>query len=353
MSDSAEIRKQNLLSILNKDYKAQRTALADRLDISSGGLNKYIGNGKTRPMSDRTARLFERRLGLEFQALDTVAHADNVNFYYIRIVFEGHSVNEFLRKLHKFSIIQEASAQYGETDIFIKIKSTEAQFQKLVFDHLRAFPGVSTTITSQALSSARWQRKQEGHNNIPGSEDSTETYLNSFLQSKSRELYKQIAQLDKGEHIIVGLDDMETIRYQDLLSESTREVLVTKWVFENDIDAFEDNIAKYSRLVDDQVTLKLLVIYDDSLPAKMQQQLQAYLEKYTRYTNQTTLSLVHSQWVNSNFDRGCEWFTIFDGHLVSIREKSFIKLHYSKTMLDHYQKVFQKNWNKALRIQES
>lgn len=353
MSVSTETRKQNLLDILNKDFKAQRTALADRLDISSGGLNKYIGKGKTRPISDKTARSFERRLGLNPQALDAVTHSENVNFYYIRIVFEGHSVTDFLRKLYEFSIIQEASAQYGETDIFIKIESTEEQFQKLVFDHLRAFPGVSTTITSQGLSSARWQRKQEEHNNIQGRDNSTETHLSAFLKSKSRHLYKQIEQLDKGEHIIVGFDDMETIRYKDLLSESTREVLVTKWVFENDMEAFKDNIAKYARLIDDQVTLKLLVIYDDSLPVKMQQQLQTYIAKYTRYANQTALSLVNSQWVNSNFDRGCEWFTIFDGHLVSIREKSFIKLHYSKTMLDHYQKVFNKNWNKALRIQES
>lgn len=352
MSNRAQIRKQNLLNILNKDFNAQRSALADHLDISSGGLNKYIGKGKTRPISDRTARSFERRLGLDAQALDTVSHSHNVNFYYVRIVFEGHSVNEFLRKLHEFSIIQEASAQYGETDIFIKIESTEEQFQKLVFDHLRTFPGVSTTITSQALSSARWQRRQEKHNNIPSKDGSAETHLNTFLQSKSRELYKQIEQLDKGEHIIVGFDDMETVRYNDLLSESRREVLVTIWVDKNNIDAFDKNIAKYPSLIDEQVTLKLLVIYDSALPPKMQQQLLTYLKRQNSYANQAVLSLVHTQGINSHFDRGCEWFTVFDGYLVSIRQKSFIKLHYSKAMLDHYQKVFQKNWNKALRMQD-
>lgn len=352
MSNRAKIRKQNLLAILNRDFNAQRSALADHLDISSGGLNKYIGKGKTRPISDRTARSFERRLGLDAQALDLVNHSDNVNFYYVRIVFEGHSVDDFLRKLYEFSIIQEASAQYGETDIFIKIESTEEQFQKLVFDHLRTFPGVSTTITSQALSSARWQRRQQKHFNIPSKSDSTETHLNAFLQSKSRELYKQIEQLDKGEHIIVGLDDMETVRYKDLLSESRREVLVTKWVDESNIEAFEKNLAKYASLIDDQVNLKLLVIYENALSPKLQQHLQAHLMTYKKYANQTALSLISSEWVNSHYDRGCEWFTIFDGHLVSIREKSFIKLHYSKTMLDHYQKVFSKNWDKALRMRE-
>ncbi len=49
-------------------------------------------------------------------------------------------------------------------------------------------------------------------------------------------------------------------------------------------------------------------------------------------------------WIRSRYQHEAEHFTIFAQQLVSIMERKSITLRYNPSIVEHYIKVFQRNW---------
>jgi len=79
------LRRENLLKILESHFAGKRYELALKLHIAITTLNKYLSNGKTRrEISNSKAREFERRLGLSPKTLER-KNKGETNIYYVKI----------------------------------------------------------------------------------------------------------------------------------------------------------------------------------------------------------------------------------------------------------------------------
>jgi hypothetical protein len=345
------LRRENLLRILESDFDGNRNQLASKLHIAIPTLNKYIAGGKThREMSNKKARQFERSLRLSPGTLDH-KQTSETNIYYVKIGFSGSRVNKLLEKLYAFEIIQEASAQYGATDIFLKIEASEEELRKLVFEQIRAFPGVSSTSTAQVLAHSHWQREQLHCYDIYEDESSPSDLLATFIQAKNRTLYKEIEALEKGEKIIIGESDYHSIDYLQLLSRTHGKVRITKRFKKHfktdDIKKFEADFYQEQQKISADSTLNCLIIIDKATPEKSQKELKKILDNVSSTKNKAIRVMREDIWIRSRYQHEAEHFTIFAQQLVSIMERKSITLRYNPSIVEHYIKVFQRNWINA------
>lgn len=351
MSLEKNIRRENLLRILESHFSGNRNQLAIKLHIAIPTLNKYLSNGKTgREISDSKARHFERHLGLSPKALEQ-KNKDQANLYYVKIGFSASKVNQLLEKLYQFEVIQEASAQYGETDIFLKIEATEEEMRKLVFERIRVLPGVYSTNTSQVLAHSHWQREQLSRYDVYTDNSSPQDLLSIFIQDKNKALYKEIEALEKGDQVIIGNDDYHTIDYLQLLSHTHNRIRMTKrfqkHLKKEEIKKFEDDIYQEAQYIASDALLNFLIIIDKATSEEMQATLKKMLDNLPVAKNKIIRIMHEEGWISSRYQHEAEHFTIFDKQLVSIMGRKSITLRYSQPIVEHYTTVFEKNWRNA------
>jgi len=260
-------------------------------------------------------------------------------------------VNQLLEQLHHFEAIQEASAQYGETDVFLKIEATEDELRRLVFERIRSLPGVCTTNTSQVLAHSHWQREQLDRYDVYD-ESSPKDLLATFIQAKNKALYKDIEALEKGDQVIIGNDDYHTIDFLKLLSATHGKVRMTKrfqgYFKQEDIQAFEDNMRLEGERIPSNAKLNCLIIIDQSISESMKVLLKQMLNNLPDTKNKVIRIMFEEGWVRSRYRHEAEHFTIFDHQLVSIMEQQSTTLRYNKPIIEHYITVFERNWRNAL-----
>lgn len=345
------IRRNNLLKILESHFSGNRSQLAMKLHIAVPTLNKYLSTGKTsREISDSKARQFERRLGLSPKALEQ-KDKDQTNLYYVKIGFSASKVNQLLEKLYQFEAIQEASAQYGETDIFLKIEATEEEMRELVFERIRILPGVYSTNTSQVLAHSNWQREQLARYDVYADESSPQDLLTTFIRDKNKALYKEIEALEKGDQVIIGNDDYHTIDYLQLLSCTHDRVRMTKRFQrrfkKEDIEKFEEDLQQETQHIASDAVLNCLIIIDKATSEAIQATLKRMLDRIPTEKNKVIRIMLEEGWISSRYQHEAEHFTIFDQQLVSIMGRKSITLRYSPPIVEHYTTVFEKNWRNA------
>jgi DNA-binding Lrp family transcriptional regulator len=338
------IRYQHLKSILEEEYDGNRDRLAQKLNIAPSTLNKYLSKGKNRLISDKTARQFEKRLKIKTKSLD---YAENTNVYYVRVVFAGSHPREFLENLRRHEIVKEASAQYGEADIFIKIEASEKEYESLVFDNIRLFPGVVSTTTSQALNTSRWQRHQVEYYLVAEPEKSPHSILQNYIESKRQELYEELYELDKGKNIVVHKYDINALDYYKLLENAKYNVKMTLFYNQHTEGQLEKELCDARRQINADVEYKILLFINNKMTSDIEVNLQHFIKKLK--ADQTTEVYVADErhWVGDRTDRTGITLTIIDDSIVAILRGRFFTLAYKEDVVAHYSRLFKRNWNTA------
>jgi hypothetical protein len=338
------IRYQNLKHILEESYSGNRDSLAQKLNIAPSTLNKYLSKGKNRAISDKTARQFEKRLGIEVRVLD---YAENTNVYYIRVRFSGRHPREFLKNLRRHEIVKEASAQYGETDIFIKIESSEKEYEALVFDSIRLFPGVDSTRTSQALNASRWQRHQTEYYQLATRTKSPHHILQNYIEVKRQELYEELYALDKGKELVIHKYDVNALNYYQLLENAKNNIKMTLFYNEYTEGRLENDLCKSRLKTDANVTYQILLFINDEITLKCKKNLQCFLLKLQADDATEVYIANEKHWIGDRKDHTAITLTIIDNEIISVLKGESFTLAYKEDAVERYAKLFKKNWSAA------
>ncbi|RTZ63339.1 MAG: hypothetical protein DSZ29_07210 [Aquificaceae bacterium] len=342
-----KIRQQYLKHILEEEYDNNRASLAKKLNIAPTTLNKYLSSGKYRPISDRTARQFEKKLNCTKNAFDYAYHRESINIYYVRVTFSGGHPHEFLCSLHRHSIVKEASAQYGESDIFIKIEATEEEYQCLTFNNIRLFPGVIKTTTSQALNTSRWQRSQAEYFQIASEKQSPHKVVQRYIYSKRKELYDELQMLDKGNEIIVHSDDINPLNYQELLENADDNIKMSLFYNHRTQDRLEEELLKYRAKTKPEIQYRILLITNERISSDLYQKLKNFTEKLEKDRNTKVYTIEERDWTSDRLERNGITLTIVDDLVVSILNRRSFTLGFKPEVVSRYNKIFARNWKIA------
>ncbi|HFC91303.1 MAG TPA: Lrp/AsnC family transcriptional regulator [Leucothrix mucor] len=338
------VRYQHLKHILEEDFAGNRDELAQKLNIALSTLSKYLSNGKNRPISDKTARQFERRLEIPAQSLD---HAKNTNVYYVRVTFSGRHPREFLESLHRYDIVKEASVQYGEADIFIKIECSEKEYESLIFDNIRLFPGVMNTTTSQALNASRWQRHQAEYYQLTEQTESPHHILQNYIEAKRKDLYQELHELDRGREIVIHKYDMHALSYYKLLENAKKSIEMTLFYNQHTEGRLEKDLYDARSKANVNVRYKILLFTNDKIPHKIEDNLQRFIKKLRADATTEVYIADEMRWIGDRHDRTGITLTIIDDSIIAILRGESFMLAYKKDVVSRYSKIFNRNWNMA------
>ena len=345
--DIEKIRQRYLINILEEKFDGNRPDLAKKLSIAPTTLNKYLSKGKYRPISDHTARRFEKKLGLSQNTFDHAYHLPNINTYYVRVTFSGGHPREFLCNLYRHEIVKEASAQYGEYDIFIKIVATEEEYHNLTFNNIRQFPGVIKTTTSKALSTARWQRSQPEHYEITKETITSNIVLQSYIEAKRHELYEELQALDKGNEIVVHRDEINPLDFYELLENAKSSIKMTLFYNHRTQKRLEEEIFNLIATTKPDVKYKILLLINNRMSPELLEKLTNFKDQLNKDNRTKVLTIEERDWKGNKLERGGLTLTIIDDLVTSILNRDSFTLGYKKEGIDRYNKLFKRNWGIA------
>ena len=338
-------RREYLKYILEEEYDSNRDKLAADLTIAKTTLNKYLSRGKSRPISDRTARQFEKRLGIPTRALDQTYNTVNTNIYYIQVNYAGSQADELLRSLKRFDIVKEACIQYGSSDVFIKIEATEQECQKVVLNAIRLFPGVTNTTTSQALNSARWQRNQVEYSRLPEKENTPHAVLQNYIETKRQELYEELQALEKGKRIIIQKNDYNTLNFYDLLEKSESNVKMIVFYNHKTHRQLEKELFDSRKKNKSNIHYQILLLTDDNFNQEFENKLKRFKNKLLEDKNTYVLHTNENTWIGDRrYGKGIT-LTIIDEYISSVLNGNSYTLSYKKEEVGKYCKLFNNNWS--------
>ena len=343
----SKARQQHLKKILVDEYSSNRNELAQKLNIALSTLNKYLSVGKYRAISDKTARQFEKRLGHKAKYLDNTQHNESNNIYYVRVTFSGGHPHEFLRKLRHHDIVKEASAQYGEADIFIKIEAPEEEYQSLIFNTIRLFPNVTKTTTSQALNTSRWQRDQAEFYQLPKEAGSPHYILQDYIETKRQELYDELNDLDAGRKIVVNKNDIHSIDYYELLENSKHKIMMTLFYNLQTQVQLEKEFFESREKTHRDVQFKILLLTNNTRSGDLDQRLNEFTHTLRSYHNTEVHIMNAKSWIGDRREPNGMTLTIIDDLIVSILKGNSFTLGYKAEVVEHYSKIFERNWVKT------
>ncbi len=338
------IRFQQLGYILEEDFDNNRYKLARKLKISVDSLNKYLSKGKRRAISDKMARQFEKLLGIKVGALD---YNKDTNVYHVRVTFTGGNPREFLKKLRTYNIVKEASAQYGETDIFIKIEASEEAYQALILHHIRLFPGVAHTATSQALNTSRWQRHQAEYYVLPKEEKSLDELLDNYIEVRRKELYDELDTLDKGQKIVINHYDVNGLEYSTLLENAKSSIKMMLLYSELTEKWLEEEFFKLKNKPNAGMHYKILLFSDTKNSTRIKNVLYESIDVLRIGANTLVQSTDVRCWIGDRNHPTAIAMTIIDDAIVIIQKKDCFTLAYREDVVSQYSKLFTRNWNAA------
>ncbi len=334
-------RRDNLSDLCKRRADGDVRAFAGKLRRSPSTLYKWLDG--SRRISDRIAREIERHLGLVANALDQ-PRSGLANAYYLMVNVQGHRIRGFIEYLRQFDAIQEASALFGEKDVFIKIEATEAQFQRMVLHQLQTYPGVRHTQTFKSLERSRWQRKQVELHLLPEDKPEPRGFLDGFIERKTEALMDGFRAIDKKE-ICIHKDDAVAVLPLDILSHLREEAKSTmRW----SKDRFRDNkdvLAGEKNKVMENCRLLRIILLDDKARASLHR-VKVTVDKCQDAGIQVKL-LNEEDWRPTPGHGDPEGYTIYDSEFIVVQKRRSDLLLFSTAALQAYLNNFDNNWAQA------
>jgi len=187
------IRLENVERLLEEEWGGNKSKMEKELGLGQSTVGKWISRGN---VPDAPARKIEEHLGLKRGELDRSVEPP-LRVYYVMVSIRGHRVREFINYLRFFPIVREVSALFGEMDVFVKVESTEREFQDLVLRKMQRFPSVRYTKTFQGLEGARWQVAQEAVDLNFGRDGGSEGLLSRIINLKMEAIFNGLEALDR------------------------------------------------------------------------------------------------------------------------------------------------------------
>ncbi len=340
------IRFQQLRYILEKEFDNNRGKLAEKLNISTDALSKYVSNGKKRrDISDTTARRFEKTLGREVKFLD---QSQNTNVYYVTVTFTGRHPSEFLKNLRSYELVKEASMQYGEADIFIKIEGSEQDCQALIFNNIRQFSGVTKTTTSQALNTSRWQRSQHSYYRITEEPKLPNRLLQKYIDIKRKELYTELSDLDKGKKVTIhNRYEINTLTYDSLLKSAEYTIKTTLSCNPRTIGWLKEDFFKSHNKINPIIKRKILLFTKHPMSHEVSIGLSDFMIALKKENNIEVQIMDERDWIGDAKNRIPITLTIVDDLITSILYGESFTLVYQGDVVGRYSRLFDTNWNSA------
>ena len=344
-SPTAARRRKNLNDLLKRRANGNVAQFSSLLAKSSSGIYKLL-NGR-RAISDKIAREIENRLGLAAGWLDH-GQGELVNTYYLMVNVVGHRVRGFIEYLRDFDVIMEASALFGEKDVFVKFEATEAEFQRIVLHELQHYPGVRHTQTFKTLERSRWQREQVELHLMPEDLPTPKGFVEKFIERKTMALMQGLKAIDEKDICIHKDDDVTALPEQVLPYLEKQAKSTMRWSKER----FRDKrslLEQESKTIKEGKPIYRILLLDHNARQRLHR---------VKDTIDLTLEagielrvLDEEDWRPTPDHGGPEGYTLYDDSYVIVQKKHNDRLLFSSDKVKTYITNFRNNWLQA-RIPE-
>jgi len=332
------VRLDNVKRLLDEKWGGNKRKMERELSLSQSTVGKWISRGN---VPDAQARRIEDHLGMERGELDR-SDEPPLRVYYVMVSIRGHRVRDFIEYLRFFSIVREVSALFGEMDVFVKVESTEREFQDLVLRKMQRYPSVRYTKTFQGLEGARWQTAQEAMDLSFGGDGGNEDLISRIINLKMKAIFNGLEALDRN-LVTLSKGDPFGVHPKEILDNVKSEV---RWTSRYSKDRFRNDreLLSCSRKAtrDRGASIRKIYLLDDEAQSQLDRvknHAQQYIENGV-----TVRMLDEEKWICSLYGATPKGYIIADEDLVLIQKKQECHIRYGEEDIREYRDNFEHNW---------
>ena len=335
------IRLENVKRLLEERWDGNKSRMEKDLGLSQSTVGKWFSRNN---VPDAPARKIEEHLGMDPGALDRSAEPP-LRVYYVMVSIRGHRVRDFIDYLRLFPIVREVSALFGEMDVFVKVESTEWEFQDLVLRKMQRYPSVRYTKTFQGLEGARWQVAQEAIDLNLGRDGGNEDLISRIINLKMKAIFNGLEALDRN-LVILSKSDPFDVHPKEILEKVKSEAL---WTSRYSKDRFrkDKELLSCSRKITRDGGVRIRKIYLLDGPARGRLDLvKNHAEQYIE-SGATVRILDEEKWIQSSYSASPEGYIIADEDLVLIQKRQECRIRFGEDDIREYRDNFEHNWRNA------